>query len=229
MRLLRYLFVSSLLLTVLLPSGLKAQALTQETIKRIINNQPDYAGDYLIVRGGETVKLRLIKKGESFRHEIMPLQNAASQISEQYRSYKIITLNIPGKPILALDPQEGTYTELPDNFRFPTPDTAGYFQAALRSAGTVSCREMGTETIDGHKAKRIKISFGSADEGTIYVADELKGLIVKMEAKDSGGPMSFTMSNVSLDVPQSLFEVPPGYKKVDFDSFLAAIKQKIVK
>jgi hypothetical protein len=37
---------------------------------------------------------------------------------------------------------------------------------------------------------------------------------------------SYSISNVSFNVPDDLFEPPPGYRRVDFDSFIETFYSK---
>src|SRR5215510_1369676 len=173
-----FLFVSSVNTAI-------AQTLTEASIKSLFANQPDYQANYTVTRGKESIKFRLAKKGHRFRHDLMPIQNAAPSVNEQYRFYKIITLTTPGRPVLALDPQEQTYSEMPESEKFPTPDFLPYFEAALKRARRVSAIGLGPQVVDGHKTRRLRISFevgAEEEDAIIYVATDLKELIVRMDA-----------------------------------------------
>jgi hypothetical protein len=207
----------------------KAQSVSSETIKKIVANRPDYRADYSVVIGRELIKIKLARRGKSFRHEIMPAQNAVAQINDEYRYYELVTLTIPSKPVVAIDPQEKTYTELRAGFEFPTPDIEHHFQAALQQEGKIIGEELGIETVDHHSAKKIRIRFASGEMVTIYVASDLNDLVVKLEGTYEGVPISLSMSNISLQVPQDLFEVPKDYHRVDFEAFMATTRRKMLK
>jgi TonB family protein len=57
---------------------------------------------------------------------------------------------------------------------------------------------------------------------------DMKNLFFKMESEGIDSMRgSYFVSNVSLDVPDELFEIPRDYKKVDFGSFMSTLKEKV--
>jgi hypothetical protein len=94
----------------------------------------------------------------------------------------------------------------------------------------VIVRDEGTQMMDGPSGSQIEAHAAEWQiDLFIYVAKDLKNLVVKIETGPEsflgGAKLSYTLSNVSLDVPESLFEYPAGYEKVGYDVFTTRFKQ----
>jgi hypothetical protein len=205
------------------------QSITPDDIKRIISNQPDFMADYCMRLGKEVITIGLAKRDKSFRLEMMPAQNSMLSVDEKYRTYKFIVLELFQQPRLMIDPQERIFSAMPAAYPFPSPDIESFFRAGLRQKDSLEVLEAEVANVDGRSATKIKLRVGNNEEVTIYIARDLKDLIVKFEGVVDGAPLSFSMSNISMNVPQDLFEAPKNYQKVDFDSFQAKMKQKFGK
>jgi hypothetical protein len=94
------------------------------------------------------------------------------------------------------------------------------FEAADHPAST-ELRLLPDQVIEGHScqvAERRLIFDGRAEIIRTYLARDLSGLALKieMESEPSTGLRFVTeRRNIRVDVPQDLFEMPPGFKKVD--------------
>lgn len=225
--------ISLVLLGVLLSylggSTAATQSVTPDDVARIISNQPDFMADYCIRWGKEIVTIGLAKRGKSFRREMMPGQNSMLSPDEKYSKYKIITLELFEQPVLAIDPQERICAQMPATYFFPTPNIESFFQAALQQKDGLEVLEVTVANVDGFAAKKVRLRARKNEEVIIYVARDLKDLIIRFEGVLDGVPLSISMSHISMEVPQDLFESPKHCQKVDFDSFQARIKQKMTK
>jgi len=194
-------------------------------------DQPDHMADRTIVVNDSVIKMKFAKKQDKIRQEFYPLDNADSLKNESYRYYKIVMISRLNQPTMAFDPQEKTYAGAPENFKMGSFDIEEFLKNASATLGKVNARSAGTETIEGHEAKRISIRFQDGpEEMNFYFATDLKNLFLKMDSgtiKQLKG--SYTASNVSFDVPDELFEIPKDYKRVDFSLMISAIKQKALK
>ncbi|HKP10844.1 MAG TPA: TonB family protein, partial [Blastocatellia bacterium] len=55
---------------------------------------------------------------------------------------------------------------------------------------------------------------------------DLNGLLIRMDAGDANAS-HLNVSNISLDVPDDLFQIPQGYRQVDFSTFMRPVREKM--
>jgi outer membrane lipoprotein-sorting protein len=90
-------------------------------------------------------------------------------------------------------------------------------------AGTSSYKQLGSEVVSGRKTNKYLVVVNdsnaanvSSSETLIWI-DEAVGMPIKSETKSSDGSRStMELSDLTLEVDRSLFQVPVGYKKVSF-------------
>jgi len=206
----------------------KAGPLTFADLIRMLADQPDHMADRTVAVNGAVTKMKFAKKQDRVRQEFYPLDQATTLKNDSYRSYKIIVIGQLNQPSIAIDPQEKTYAEAPENLRIAAFDVQDFLLRASAELGQIEGERAGTEMVEGHKANKIRLKFkGSTEEMYFYFAEDLKNLFVKM---DSGTIRqikgSYTVSNVSFDVPDGLFDIPRDYKRVDFEAMISTLKQK---
>src|SRR5262249_13626522 len=151
------------------------------------------------------------------------LKNAAD------KNYRLITIEQKDQPAISFDPQAKTYAELPEHFSLAPFDIEHFLDAANSELGKLKIEDAGTETVDNHEARKIRLTF-TDEEGEIYFyfANDLQNLFIKMESKgieEMNG--TYTLANVSFTVPDELFALPQGYKKVDFNTFMTRMRDKL--
>jgi hypothetical protein len=199
-------------------------------------DQPDHMADRTVTFNGNVVKVKFARKGDNVRNEIHPFDLSDRIKDESYRFYRIVLISKVNGPTMALDPQEKTYAEAPENFKLVSFNIDEVFKNLTAEVDQLQAQRIGTEIIEGHKSTKVRLRFvGDATEDPdeeiyFYFAQDLKNLFLKMDAskvKQLSG--SYTVSNVSLDVLDDLFKIPEDYRKVDFDSMLAVIKRKALK
>ena len=209
----------------------KPEIISFPDLLRMFADQPDHMADRTIVINDSVIKMRFAKKQDKIRQEFYPLDEAGSLKSGSYRSYKIITISKLNQPTIALDPQEKAYAEAPEDFKLVSFDIEEFLKNASAELGKIKAESVGTKIIEGHKASKIRLRFeGNTEEMYFYIANDLKGLFIKMDSgsiKQIKG--SYRVSNISFGVPDELFEIPKDYKRVDFNSMLSTIKQKALK
>jgi hypothetical protein len=206
----------------------KSETISFPTLLRMLADQPDHMADRTLVVNDSVMKMKFAKKQDRIRQEFYPLDQAKN---ESYRDYKIITISKLNQPTIVFDPQEKTYAEASEDFKMVSFDIEELLKNASAELGKIKAESAGIETMEGHEASKIRITFeGSTEEMYFYFANGLKNLFVKMDSgtiKQIKG--SYTVSNVLFDVPDELFEIPKNYKRVDFNSMISAIRQKALK
>lgn len=209
----------------------KSEVISFPDLLRMFADQPDHMADRTLVVNGGVIRIKFAKKQGRIRQEFYPLEGANSLKNGTYRDYKIITISNPNQPTLAFDPQEKTYAEVPEGFQMGSFDIGNFLQSASTQLGKVSAERVGVETVEGYAATKIRLRFeGEMEEMYFYFAPDLKNLLLKMDSgtiKQIKG--SYTISNVSFDVPDMLLEMPKDYKRVDFNAMNSVIKQKALK
>src|SRR5262245_41945316 len=210
-------------------SAQKAETIQFPALLRMLAEQPDHMADRTIGINGSIVKIKFAKKQNKIRQEFHPFDQAASLKDESYRGYSIVTITKPDQPTLAFDPQEKTYAEASADFKLSSFDIQGFLKNLSGDSEKIRVEKAGTEMIEGHESSKIRIKFEDAtEEVCFYFANDLNNLFLKMDSpniKQMKG--TYAVSNISLDVPDDLFEIPKGSKKVDFNAMMAALKQKL--
>jgi len=87
---------------------------------------------------------------------------------------------------------------------------------------------------DGELSKYNVILEGSDSAKAVIYVDEKNGLVMKEEffslkgqAEESAKPVFvFELRDLKMDVDDSVFTIPAGYKKLAWNDYLAAIKPK---
>jgi len=200
-------------------------------LEPIFANQPDFKADATIVLA-DPIRMRIARTSGKVRLEwLNPVKAVrARRVAAKY--YSTIVISRAGQATLAFDPQQKTFTEMPGDSTPPAPDMLQLLKDLMKGKEDqkVAVEDAGTADIDGRQVSRLKITSRSdRSELFIYIAKDLRNLVVKLETGPErflgGKKISYTLSNVSLDVPDSLFEYPGGYRKVDYGTFMATFKQ----
>ena len=248
--LIRSSLIQVIFLVAVFPPGIIAQddnsrAFSPSELLKMIADQPAHSGERKIVMNTASERWKFATNRNKVRKEFYPLEKSNRFIDPSNRNYRIITTSEKGQPSLAYDPQAQTRTKLPDDFKVADLDLYGWVHSVVSGTNEVKIEEVGTTLIDGHEARKISIKYRSQEDNvlqfrgvmTLYLAKDLKNLLIRIEddsALEKGveGPLErphvqhsvYTLSNISLDVPDDLFEIPAGYKEVGWEAFWAAIK-----
>lgn len=109
-------------------------------------------------------------------------------------------------------PSQSAYSELQGNSAlFLRTDPFYLNQARSLPSRNVKIEDLGSEAVSGHPCKKFRISFdeaGNVKSVTIWKATDLSGLIIRQDLDFLAFKDSFELSDISLDVPNSLFELP---------------------
>jgi hypothetical protein len=211
----------------------KAESISFADFVQMLANQPDHMEDRALLINNGVIKIGFARKQGKVRYEFCPMDIGENLTDESFRTYRIVTISEANKPTFALDPQEQTYAEAPEAFTLASFfDLSSFVQRMVKSTGELNTVITRTRAgmIDGHLATKVRLGF-KGEKGAInfYFANDLKNLFLKMDAddvKDFKG--SCSLSNISFEIPDELFEVPNNYKKIDFNTMISSIKQKAV-
>lgn len=171
----------------------------------ILLNQPDFVADLTFfvsegfgAHGGAE---RLARKGNRYREE----------------SQFWIFVGELGKPSARLFPQAKAY----DDFQSPrggSADATPINPQALAYEPDVSFTALGKRMIDGHECLKIEaIRNGKPEKFYFYAARDLKNLVIVAQRIESKRGTLQRLGNISLEVPDSLVQVPPDYKPIEHD------------
>src|SRR5690349_12332560 len=95
----------------------KAVPLTFADLIRMLADQPDHTSDRTVAVNGAVTKMKFAKKQDRVRQEFYPLDQSTTLKNDSYRFYKIIMIGRLNQPSVAIDPQEKTYAEAPEDFK----------------------------------------------------------------------------------------------------------------
>jgi len=143
----------------------------------------------------------------------------------EIKSSKIATIQNGGTRVL-LVPDERIYADvnLPSDVAAladlldsgSSPELLLHEQTPVRS----SYERLGTEEVDGRTTTKYRVvvnNLGGASVSkleTLIWIDEALGMPIRSESKSDGQQSIMNLTNISLTVDGSLFQIPEGYKKV---------------
>ena len=184
--------------------GLMAFATSQARPAAPFATTQGFSGDVTGVQDGRPTSGKIYFMGEKFRME-QKLENELI----------IFIMDRNKKTVWLLNPADKTYVELDLNTpgvtdSMPFPDETGKPCASLQAT---SCTRMGQETVNGRQCERWELtstSDGDTIKTTVWLDPTLRAPI--RWQTDAGERYDFTKIQVGAQ-PDSLFQVPAGYKK----------------
>jgi len=183
--------------------------------REVILNQPDFAADltFFVAEGfgGYGGAERLVRKGTKYREE----------------SQFWIFIGELGKPSARLFPKTKDY----DQFQPPrggSADNTPIDPRALARESNVTFTALGTSMIDGHSCLKIKaVRKGRPEQFYFYAARDLKHLVIVAQIIEPKQSTVQRLANISLDVPDSLVQIPSDYKPIDHDRWVKLENAKL--
>ncbi len=181
----------------------------------IVLGEPDFVADLeLFVSegfGGYSWAERIARKGSRYREE----------------SQFWIFVGEIGKTSARLYPQDKVYDEmLPP--RGGLADGNVFNPKALALESDVTFTALGTVQIDGHKCVKIEaVRKGKPEKIYLYAARDLKNLVLVTQVLAPNRGMVQRLHNVSLDVPDSLVEIPADFKPIEHDMWTKVESAKV--
>lgn len=169
-------------------------------LRKIISNQPDFVADRSFFHGegfgGYGATQHIARKGNKYRWE----------------SGFVTVIGEPGKAAIRLYPQVKVYNDIETG----VSDLLGFDAKALANESDVTFTALGTMIIDGHKCIKIQATRKDHPEKIfLYSAEDLKYLIIASQVLNQPRGSVEKLINISLNVPDSLFEIPSDYRGVE--------------
>ena len=97
---------------------------------------------------------------------------------------------------------------------------------------TTGYQKLGTEMIDGRNANKYRVVVNSSSGGSVSVSetliwvDEDLNIPIKSETKTAEGALvTMQLSEISLEVDKTMFQIPEGYEKVAFSELQKRMKK----
>lgn len=183
--------------------------------RAVILNQPDFVADltYFVGEGfgGHGGAERLVRKGNRYREE----------------SQFWIFIGEIGKPSARLFPEGKAY----DDFEPPrggSADSTPIDPRALAKESETTFTALGTRVIDGHNCLKIEaVRQAKPEKFYFYAARDLKNLVIVTQLVEEKRSTLQRLANISLDVPESLVQIPPDYKLIEHDRWVKLENAKV--
>jgi hypothetical protein len=161
--------------------------------------------------GGFGGAQRLARKGNRYREE----------------SQFWIFIGELGKPSARLFPRDKSYDDF-ESERGGSADSPPINPAALAKENDVEFTSLGTRVIDGHNCLKIEATRkGKPERFYFYAARDLKNLVIVAQIVEPKRSTLQRLSNISLDVPDSLVHIPSDYKPIEKDRWLKLESAKV--
>jgi hypothetical protein len=198
---------------------------------QILANQPDHTADWTISVRDEKFginlarHIKIARKQGKARQDFYPLEDAERLKNKTDRGYRLFSIIQPGQPPLVFDPQAKTYTEMASELKGNPFDVDQFVKNSQRLMDKVKLQAGGIVSIDGHEATKVKMTIDGEGEIFFYFARDMKNLLIRIYSGDNQGG-AFTVSNISFDVSDDLFQMPGGYKRVTLRAFKSPLDRK---
>jgi hypothetical protein len=180
-----------------------------------ILNQPDFVADlnFFVGEGfgGFGGAERLARKGNRYREE----------------SQFWIFIGELGRPSARVFPQAKVYDDF-EPARGGSADSTPINPRALVLENDVTFTALGTRVIDGHNCLKIEAARkGKPEKFYFYAARDLKNLVIVAQIVEPKRNTLQRLGNISLDVPDSLVQIPSDYKPIEHDRWVKLENAKI--
>jgi hypothetical protein len=183
--------------------------------REIIRNQPDFVADLTFFVGegfgGYSNAERLARKGNRYREE----------------SQFWIFIGELGKPSARLFPEVKQYDDF-ESARGGSADNTPIDPRALTQESEVTFTALGTRMIDGHNCLKIEaVRKDKPEKFYFYAARDLKNLVIVAQKLELRRNTVQRLANISLEVADSLVQIPPDYKPIEHDRWVKLENAKV--
>lgn len=153
----------------------------------------DLSADSLMVENGGRQEGKIYIKGDKYR------------IQRKGEAEYILLRHDKGVMWVVM-PREEVYAELPlDETQTPRIEE--------KSPGEISRKPLGSEVVDGHPANKFEITVKEGSRTESFYQWTATDINFPIKTAALGGEWSVEFTNIKQGVPDSLFEIPPGYAK----------------
>jgi hypothetical protein len=169
----------------------------------ILLNQPDFTADlgFFVNEGfgGYSGSEHVVRKGDRFREE------------SQFWTF----VGEIGKTTVRLYPQARLYDEMVP-LRLDASDGTLLYPKAYALKSTATLTALGTAEIDGHRCLKLELLQQDKTEKIyLFAALDLKNLVIVDQSLGQKVRTVQKLTNVSLDAPEALVEVPADFKPIE--------------
>lgn len=171
-------------------------------VKDLLVNQPSYTAtqNFFFSEGfgGFSASEKIASKGNFYRID----------------TGMVIVVSEIGKPDIRIYRNKTFEREVWNSKVFITP-SVGLNPKDLLSFDDISFSALGSIEIDGHKCLKIEAKSKSISPKVfLYAAKDLKNLIIAAQVLAEKQGSVQRLVNISFDVPDSLFQIPSGYREL---------------
>jgi hypothetical protein len=161
----------------------------------------EFSADTISTRGGETITGKVFVKGDKIRNE-----------GVRGGRETIAIVRMDKKLSWVLQPENKTYIEMKGG---GAAQTRAEMESAVK--GMADKKELGTEKVNGFLCDKVQYVYRDKSMGvmTQWIARDLDYPIKSEHTGAAGGGFKNELTNIKVkSLPDSLFEVPAGYKNV---------------
>lgn len=170
-----------------------------------------FSATQVVTQGAQRYEMKVAVRENAFRMEM------------EQQGQRMIMITRPDRNLVwTVLPDQRMYMEFPIGggpMGRQMPGQQGGFADAMRESGADSEIEMlGFEQVSGYRCQKFRFSNrhkGETYSGVVWSALALNGFPIKMMEETTGTVVEY--QNIRVGPPDgSLFEVPPGYRKMSF-------------
>lgn len=172
----------------------------------------EFSADTITTHGSETIAGKVFVKGEKIRNEGIRAGRETIAIVRMDKKLSWI-----------LQPENKTYIEMKGG---GAAQTKAEMESALQ--GVADKKALGTEKFNGFLCDKVQYVYHDKSMGvmTQWIARDLDYPIKSEHTGGQGGGFRNELTNIKVkSLPDSLFEVPAGYKNVPMPDFKAPRKE----
>lgn len=193
----------------------RAEAVSPEILNVLLHEQPDHEADYSWNVKGQTFQVHYAQHGSS----ALLAQDATPSGT---RPIDYVLKDSQGK-MFHVVPGKRQYSYFTNTEAFAGPLLQS-LAARAQEIGARPIGEMGSDReIAGHRTQSYVIRFEPDEEQrklTVFGAIDLRLLVIEGRYTRGRDKIEYTLSNIALDPPDSLFVIPSGFERVE-ESVLA--------
>lgn len=197
------------------PAFVHAEELSPTVLNALLNDQPDHEADYEWTASGETFQVRYAQKGDRVLCGL-----GAGRSGVHPNEY---VLRDQAGALFRVSTVTRTYSECTDPKLLVVPVLASLAAQARSGQSKVSGESGPERQVAGHPTITCTIRFASGETSAKVVASaakDLRLLVVKGQWSSGRDKIDYSLANVALDPPDSLFVIPAGFTRVE-ESVLA--------
>jgi hypothetical protein len=169
-----------------------------------------FSADQVITQGSQRYMMKVYMRQNGFRMEM------------EQQGQRMIMITRPDRNVVwTVLPDQQMYMEFPIGGGMmgrQMPGQGGFAEAMRESGADSEIEMLGFEQVSGYRCQKFRFrtrNKGETHSGLVWSALALNGFPIKMMEEKTGTVVEY--QNIRIGPPDaSLFEVPPGYRKMSF-------------